>query len=121
MFRSGHADGLQNWPAISSEFGGLLFCLRLQAVSLRPLSRGCPRGDVMSRYRAYVLDEHYHIVGLHDFDADTETAALDYAWRYAFGHEVEVWQGFRRVGLLRHRKSAALVGGAAGTNTNESA
>ena len=62
----------------------------------------------MSRYRAYVLDENNHIVGLHDFDADTETAALDYAGRYAFGHEVEVWQGFRRVGLLRHKKSAAL-------------
>ena len=75
----------------------------------------------MSRYRAYVLNENNLIVGLHDFDADTETAALDYAGRYAFGHEVEVWQGFRRVGLLRHKKSAALVGGAAGTNTNESA
>ena len=76
----------------------------------------------MSRYRAYVLDENNsHIVALHDFDADTETAALYYAGRYAFGHEVEVWQRLRRVGLLRHRKSAALVGRAAGANTNDSA
>ena len=77
----------------------------------------------MSRYRAYVLDdENSHIVALHDFDADTETGALVHAGRYAFGHEVEVWQGFRRVGLLRHKKSAALVqSGGAGTNTHDSA
>ena len=75
----------------------------------------------MSRYRAYVLDENSHIAALHDFDADTETGALVYAGRYAFGHEVEVWQGLRRVGLLRHKKAAALVGGTAGINTNESA
>ena len=75
----------------------------------------------MSRYRAYVLNENNLIVGLHDFDADTETGALVHAGRYAFGHEVEVWQRLRRVGLLRHKKSAALVGGAAGTNTNDSA
>ena len=75
----------------------------------------------MSRYRAYVLDQNSHIVALHDFDADTETGALVHAGRYAFGHEVEVWQGFRRVGLLRHKKSPPLVGGAAGTNTNDSA
>ena len=75
----------------------------------------------MSRYRAYVFDENNHIVARHDFDADTETAALLYAGRYAFGHEVEIWQRLRRVGLIRHRKSAALVGGGAGTNTNEPA
>jgi hypothetical protein len=80
------------------------------------------RDDVMSRYRAYVVDENGHIVALHDFDADTETAALVYAGRYAFGHEVEVWQRLRRVGLLRHKKSAALVqSGGAGTNTHDSA
>ena len=75
----------------------------------------------MSRYRAYVLDENSHIAALHDFDADTETAALVYAGRYAFGHEVEVWQRLRRVGLLRHKKSAALVGRTDETNTNEPA
>ena len=115
MFRSGHADGLQT-GLISSEFGGLLFCPPLTGGFLAPC---CPRGDVMSRYRAYVLNENNLIVGLHDFDADTETAALLYAARYAFGHDVEVWQRLRRVGLLPHKKSAAQVGGAAGTNTNE--
>ena len=74
----------------------------------------------MSRYRAYVLNENNLIVGLHDFDADTETGALVHAGRYAFGHEVEVWQGLRRLGLVRHKKSVALVSRAAGTNTNDS-
>ena len=87
----------------------------------RRLCDRMPEGHVMSEYRAWVLDENNHIVARHDFDADTETAALLYAGRYAFGHEVEVWQRLRRVGLLRHKKSAALVGRTDETNTNEPA
>jgi hypothetical protein len=51
-------------------------------------------------YRAYLLDEHAHIVDAHTFVAASDEAALFYANQYANGRDVEVWHRSRRIGLI---------------------
>jgi hypothetical protein len=62
-------------------------------------------------YRAYLLDEHGHIVDAHTFVAPSDEAALTLAYQYANGLDVEVWHRARRVGLIpREPKSISLEG-----------
>jgi hypothetical protein len=60
-------------------------------------------------YRAYLLDEHGHIVDAHIFVAASDEAALTHAYQYVNGLDVEVWHRARRVGLIpREPKSIDL-------------
>ena len=58
-------------------------------------------------YRAYLVDEHGHIVDAYVFVAASDEEALIYA--HANGLDVEVWHRARRVGLIpRERRSIRL-------------
>ena len=58
----------------------------------------------MAHYRAYVLDADDHIRRRHEFEADSDAAALEVAKQYVDGHDVEVWQGKSLVRRLKHEK-----------------
>ena len=67
------------------------------------------RGDSQMDYRAYLVDEHGHIVDAYVFVAASDEAALIHAHQYANGLDVEVWHRARRVGLIpREPKSIRL-------------
>ena len=53
-------------------------------------------------YRAYLLDEHGHIIDSRLFVAPNDQAALNHAYQYANGRDVEVWHRSRRIGLIPH-------------------
>jgi hypothetical protein len=57
-------------------------------------------------YRAYLLDEHGHIIDAHTFVARNDLAALIHAHQYRNGLDVEVWQRGRRVGLIPREPKA---------------
>jgi hypothetical protein len=58
------------------------------------------RGDSQMDYRAYLVDDHGHIIDAHTFVAASDEAALMHAHQYANGLDVEVWHRARRVGLI---------------------
>lgn len=56
----------------------------------------------MSDYRAYPFLGKARVAALRiDFVARTDADALDQAKQLVRGHKLEVWQGARRVGLVR--------------------
>ena len=60
-------------------------------------------------YRAYLVDEHGHIIDARTFVAASDELALAHARQYANGLDVEVWHRARRVGLIpREPKSIRL-------------
>ena len=53
-------------------------------------------------YRAYPFLGKARVAALRiDFVAQTDADALNQAKRLAHGHKLEVWQGTRRIGLVR--------------------
>ncbi|MCS3502826.1 hypothetical protein M2189_007661 [Bradyrhizobium japonicum] len=55
----------------------------------------------MKDYRAFLLDQDGHIFSAHSFDAVDDEEALQKATRLVDGHDVEVWQLARKVGLIK--------------------
>lgn len=59
----------------------------------------------MPAYKFYPLNEHGHIVEPpHIVEADSDAQAFEKARRLIDGHDLEAWQGARRVGLLKREK-----------------
>ena len=58
----------------------------------------------MAQYRAYVLDDHDHILRRIDLEAENSAAALAIAKQYVDGHDVEVWEHTHIIGRLKHEK-----------------
>lgn len=56
---------------------------------------------LMSSYRAYLVDNEGHIKSSRDVTADDDAGALDEARQYVDGHDVEVWDRDRRIGILK--------------------
>ena len=55
----------------------------------------------MNEYRAFFLDQEGHIFSALGFDAADDEEALQKARRLVDGHDVEVWQLTRKVGLVK--------------------
>ncbi|MCS3896085.1 hypothetical protein M2171_005218 [Bradyrhizobium japonicum USDA 38] len=55
----------------------------------------------MKDYRAFLLDQDGHILCAHGFDAVDDEEALQKARGLVDGHDVEVWQLARKVGLIK--------------------
>jgi hypothetical protein len=60
----------------------------------------------MMDYRAYTIGEDGHIVGSEAFEAVDDIAAIAHAVRFVESRDVEVWQGGRKVGVLKGDASA---------------
>ena len=59
----------------------------------------------MPLYRAYELDEKGHVFGPPlIIVASNDTDALTYAKRLVNGHDLEIWDEARRVGLVERRQ-----------------
>ncbi|HYD11462.1 MAG TPA: hypothetical protein VEC11_01300 [Allosphingosinicella sp.] len=54
----------------------------------------------MADYRLYLLNDDGHIFWARDIDADSDEAALEMARAEGHQHDVEVWQGRRKVGAV---------------------
>lgn len=54
----------------------------------------------MPDYSAYILNAGGHVVNRHDLQADDDAQAVQIASQYVNGHDVEVRQRDRVVGLL---------------------
>jgi hypothetical protein len=60
----------------------------------------------MNDYRAYTIGEDGHIMSGEAFQAADDLAAVAHAMRFVTHLDVEVWQGGRKVGVLRGEKPA---------------
>ena len=54
----------------------------------------------MPEYRAYILDRDRHIKGCEPLISADDNAAIASAKRLVDGHDVELWQGARKVTTL---------------------
>lgn len=57
-------------------------------------------------YRAYLIDEQGHFLGVHEFDAPNDAAALQQAVKFVDRHDMEVWHRGRRIGRIECRMAA---------------
>ena len=57
----------------------------------------------MPEYRAYILDRARHIKGCEPLISADDDAAIVAAKRLVDGHDVELWQGARKVTTLPHK------------------
>lgn len=55
----------------------------------------------MAEYRAYILNRNGKITEAADFVRNDDEAAKKHAREVAGGYDVELWQGKRRVALLK--------------------
>ena len=58
----------------------------------------------MNIYRAYQIAPDGRIFRVEVLDAATDDAAIETAKRFVVDHDVEVWQGERRIVLLKREK-----------------
>jgi hypothetical protein len=73
---------------------------QLRGARVIPKSNTAP---FTTEYRAYLLDENGRVLKREDFEADNDTQAMESAGRYLDGHDVEVWQLERVIGLLKRK------------------
>ena len=57
----------------------------------------------MSDYRAYILDRDGRIQSAKPFACDDDDAAIAAAKQLVDGHDVELWQGARKIITLTHQ------------------
>jgi hypothetical protein len=57
----------------------------------------------MQGYRAYSLDEDGHIVGRTDLVCADEQSAKQQARQLVDGHDIELWQGDKKLATFKHR------------------
>jgi hypothetical protein len=55
----------------------------------------------MSRYTLFYLNDEYRIVGHFFLDIDGDGTVIEEARSRANGHTIDVWQGKRRVALVK--------------------
>ena len=58
---------------------------------------------MMQDYRAYLLDEDGHIIRRVDMVCPDELAASEHARQLVDGHDVELWQGAKKLATFKHR------------------
>jgi hypothetical protein len=58
----------------------------------------------MPEYRAYLVDRQGHIKKAEIVSGEDDAAALENAKQYVDGHDVEVWDLDRRVGILKRHE-----------------
>ena len=52
-------------------------------------------------YRAYIMGPDGHFIRVpHVFSAENDDAALEHAWQFVDGFDIELWCGARLVGRL---------------------
>ena len=56
--------------------------------------------DAQMDYKAYIVNENDHFIGVHDIEAPNDDAALQEAKQYVNGLAVEVWHRGRRIARL---------------------
>ena len=61
----------------------------------------------MPIYRAYLIDKDDRVTSYQPIEAPSDEEALRAAVQLVDGHDVEVWDLDRRVGLLQHGDPAA--------------
>ena len=57
----------------------------------------------MAEYRAYILASNGRIMKPVDLECDDDEAANEAAKQLIDGHDVELWQGSRKIATFRHR------------------
>ena len=62
----------------------------------------------MPEFRAYFLDEDGHIENRINIVCEDETTAEDKVKRLLAGHDVELWQGDRKIGTFSRRPALGL-------------
>ena len=55
-------------------------------------------------YRAYIVSENGHFVGVHEIEAPDDDAALQEAKRYVDGLAIEVWHRERYVARIERKR-----------------
>jgi len=60
----------------------------------------------MPEYRAYIVGSNGHIRRRIDFLRQEDDGAKEYAKQLLNGHDVELWQGRRRVATFERQKKA---------------
>ena len=75
----------------------------LNFVVLRRLMNYCFRagGVGMLHYRAYLLDEHRHVISAANLYCADEQAAKERAQQLVGGNDVELWQLDRRIAVFK--------------------
>ena len=58
----------------------------------------------MAEYRAYILTPDEHIVKAVDLDCPGDDAAKEAAKQLVDGHDVELWQGDRKIEAFKHKE-----------------
>ena len=53
-------------------------------------------------YRAYILNDEGHIIGVHELNCADDDEAKAKAAQMLDGHDLEVWQCERRIAVLKH-------------------
>jgi hypothetical protein len=53
-------------------------------------------------YRAYILNDEGHIIGVHKLNCADDDEAKQQAAKLLDGHDLEVWEQARRVAVLKH-------------------
>jgi hypothetical protein len=61
-------------------------------------------GCVMPEYRAYLIGSDDRIVERIDVDLPDDAAAIAAALRLVDGHDVELWQGTRKIAELKQEQ-----------------
>jgi len=72
----------------------------LAAADIRPRT-------AMPEYRAYIIDHDGHIKSFEPLVCADDVAAIANAKRLVDGHDVEVWQGARKVTTLAHKSDTS--------------
>ena len=57
----------------------------------------------MVEYRTYIMDRDGHIMSFEPLICADDEAAISAAKKFADGHDVELWQGDRKVATLAHK------------------
>ncbi|MEH2485404.1 hypothetical protein [Bradyrhizobium sp. AZCC 2230] len=52
-------------------------------------------------YRAYIIDDEGHIIGVHELNCAGEDEAKQQAAKLLDGHDLEVWHRDRRIAVLK--------------------
>jgi hypothetical protein len=53
-------------------------------------------------YRAYILNDEGHIIGVHKLNCADDDEAKQQATKLLDGHDLEVWEHARRVAIVRY-------------------
>lgn len=59
----------------------------------------------MQEYRAYILDRKGHVQSRVDLICTDEGTAMQHAKQLVDGHDVELWQGDRKIAVFPHLNS----------------